>query len=734
MHRSFFPLLLPLLFGVACSGDPGKETGDTDVDPSTLDEDSDGVTADTDCDDGNADVFPGAPELCNDRDDDCDGLADEEAVDQGTFYNDADGDGHGDAASPVTACDQPTTASVAADDCNDTNPVVSPSATEICDAADVDEDCDGLADDADDSVDTTSGSTWYPDEDHDGYGVDAGAFSACDAAEGRSDTGGDCDDAVAAVNPGAKEVCDAADTDDDCDGAADDLDADVDLTGATTWYLDGDGDGYGDPLATTSTCDLPGGYVDNAADCDDTDLQINPIAAERCDELDVDENCDGLTDNEDGTALDQVTWYADADSDGFGDAASTTSACDVPSGYTADATDCDDTRATVYPGAVEMCDLLANDCDTVGTWTEDAEDGRISAMGSDGVWEDVTDVWSTGTDGAPLVASLSEDTTAWFCEGTYYLSLSNDAGHDISLAGPYGADTTILDASGSDNVLSTTGGSLTVEGLTLTGGASSGGAGINCLAGDLTVVDTVITGNAATGYGGGLYLRSCTDAYLSRVEISDNTASSGGGLYASSSSGLVLEEVEVLLNSASALAGGIGLSSSDFTATTLDIQANSAGGAYAGGGMWLSQSDGAFDTVVFEENEAGQAAGLYVYASDITMTFATFNGNDSNTYGAAMYVYDNASVVAEMCGFSGNESGSGGIVALDTSVTADFSASSFSYNHAGTAVLTLEDTVTLALDNVVFNENTPYDVWAAGGGELWSGIVSYTCTDTAGCY
>ena len=55
-------------------------------------------------------------------------------------------------------------------------------------------------------------------------------------------------------------------------------------------------------------------------------------------------------------AADALTFYRDGDGDSYGDASSTTAACSAPSGYVADATDCDDGNATTYPGADETCD------------------------------------------------------------------------------------------------------------------------------------------------------------------------------------------------------------------------------------------------------------------------------------------------------------------------------------------------------------------------------------------
>ena len=74
----------------------------------------------------------------------------------------------------------------------------------------------------------------------------------------------------------------------------------------------------------------------------------------------VDDDCDGTSGV--GTT-DAPTWYADGDGDGHGDADLSVAACSVPDGYVADATDCDDARADVFPGAVEVCNGIDDDCD-----------------------------------------------------------------------------------------------------------------------------------------------------------------------------------------------------------------------------------------------------------------------------------------------------------------------------------------------------------------------------------
>jgi hypothetical protein len=63
----------------------------------------------------------------------------------------------------------------------------------------------------------------------------------------------------------------------------------------TTWYLDHDGDGYGDPNVSYPSCSAPPGYVTNNTDCNDSNFFMNPAQAEVCNGLDDD--CDGVVDD-----------------------------------------------------------------------------------------------------------------------------------------------------------------------------------------------------------------------------------------------------------------------------------------------------------------------------------------------------------------------------------------------------------------------------------------------------
>jgi len=340
-----------------------------------------------DCDDDDASVNPGAIEVCDPAgiDEDCSGLSNDEDPRLDTssgerWYVDADGDGFGNADDEgFRACADPSTEVLAFvrenTDCDDSEATVNPRGVEVCDANDVDEDCSGLADDDDDSVHPDGRTLFYADDDSDGYGDPLTAMPLCDAPENRVADDTDCDDDAADVNPGATEVCDDADVDEDCSGAADDADPGLDTTTASTWFLDVDGDGYGDLSDSgTAACEDPSTgllpYVADSTDCNDRDAAVNPGATEVCDDADVDEDCSGASDDDDA-GLDlstATTWYADADLDGFGDETdSGTVACEDPSGattYVDEATDCDDDDLTVYPGAESLCgDAVVNDCE-----------------------------------------------------------------------------------------------------------------------------------------------------------------------------------------------------------------------------------------------------------------------------------------------------------------------------------------------------------------------------------
>ena len=319
---------------------------DEDCDPTTrggLDADSDGfedarccngASCGTDCNDAVRSAHPDATEVCNAIDDNCDGDTDEGV--RITVYRDADGDGRGVASESMTACATTPEYSVFDDDCDDTSRLRSPLFPDVCD--EIDNDCDGVAD----PEDVTTSTLWYLDADGDGFGNARISILSCTPPAGvYSLLSTDCNDSAASVNPAQAERCNGVD--DNCNGVADFVIAAGDLE-------DDDRDGIADNRCTP----LP-----SPADCDDRDPASGPGSAESCDGRDND--CDSRVDE---MAASNV-YFRDSDGDGFGSSAAGSIVGCVPvTGYVARGGDCDELRATRYPGASEACNGIDDDCDS----------------------------------------------------------------------------------------------------------------------------------------------------------------------------------------------------------------------------------------------------------------------------------------------------------------------------------------------------------------------------------
>ncbi len=313
-----------------------------------------------DCDDEDAAIGPDVPEACNGVDDNCDAIIDgSDSIDALAWYPDQDGDGVAGFEGSVSACDGPDGYLDHAEDCDDANPSINPSAIEVCDG--VDQDCNGLVDD--DAVDMMR---FYGDSDADGYGGSRDTAVACERPAGFTDAPDDCNDREPTVHPGAAETCNRVD--DDCDGSIDE-----DAVDALTAFLDQDRDNHGNAAIVVMTCAIQPGLAAQGDDCNDSAPAVFPGAVEVCNG--VDDNCDGLVDN--GAKFN--TFYADADLDGYGLDSKSVLACSAPLGYATKGGDCRDNDTKVHPGAVETCDGRDEDCNGViddglsASWYRDAD-------------------------------------------------------------------------------------------------------------------------------------------------------------------------------------------------------------------------------------------------------------------------------------------------------------------------------------------------------------------------
>jgi hypothetical protein len=184
-------------------------------------------------------------------------------------------------------------------DCNDENGSIYPTATEVCNT--IDDNCDG-------EVDEFVTTTFYADNDGDGFGDVSSTVQSCTLPMGYVTNADDCDDSV--------------------------------IT-----YEDLDGDGYG--TTTIVACG-----VLSANDCDDAVSTTYPGATEACNDLDDD--CNGVVDND----IVFTNYYVDVDGDGYGAGDATSSCSDLGAGFVTDNTDCNDADGNIYPTQSHQMNLL----------------------------------------------------------------------------------------------------------------------------------------------------------------------------------------------------------------------------------------------------------------------------------------------------------------------------------------------------------------------------------------
>ncbi len=420
------------------------------VDP---DLDGDGVRASEDCDDNEALAYPGAEEVCDGVDNDCDGEIDGPlATGARDWAQDLDGDTFGDASAIVTECTAPEGYVQDTNDCDDGDASINPLVDEIYYDG-VDQDCDGLSDydadldgedsfefggpdcdDADRLIHTAAEEVYY-----DGIDQNCDGLSDYDADQDGEDSvdfeGLDCDDTNLLINTLADEIyydgidqnCDGlSDYDADQDGElsldyggidCDDADPAVLSTAAEIYYdgVDQNCDGASDYDA-----DLDGEDWDThgGPDCDDADATILSTATEVYYDG-VDQNCDGASDYDADTDGEDSSAYGGLDCDDTDSAILSTAAevyydgvdqnCDALSDYDADedgedgesygGTDCDDTDSTVLSTATETYyDGVDQNCDDLSDYDSDLDGEDSDSYGGADCDDTDATILSTATE------------------------------------------------------------------------------------------------------------------------------------------------------------------------------------------------------------------------------------------------------------------------------------------------------------------------------------------------
>jgi len=689
----YLRIRLYLLAGVIAAA-AGCEQAD---DIYKYDFDRDGVDDADDCEPEDGEIYPGAEDPYGDGvDQDCDG------------HDGVDKDNDGFPANVHWELSDLW-------DCNDYDPTVNPAAAEVCD--ETDHDCDG-SHYGEDAIDC---SDYYEDDDEDGYGLTESARCLCEAdILNTVEEGGDCDDWNADIYPGATEYCDGIDS--DCNGTLDDEDA----ADCVTYFLDVDGDGWGDQAEQRCLCGPEGDHTAILfGDCDDGDAGVNPDAEEECNEEDTD--CNGIVDDN----CEQCTAFVPGD------------------------------HGTIQ-GGIDAAEPVL--CVYAGTYYENLDFGGndILVLGLDGAAATTIDGGGLGS----VVTFDSGESVAAELNGFSITGGVAEHGGGIRITG---AEPTLRNLIITGNESEWAGG-----GLYLEEGASplvesvvfefnhadSGGGGVGISddpSGSPVFRDCDISGNNGDTYAGALWIYSDGGVVeLDSVTMDNNTSYIGGAVYvtgngmtldwndvsvagnfAGNNTGGVLlaadltcnfSDIVVSNNHALMGAGGLGISLATMAISGVSVVSNYSEGT--GGGIKLYDSDvDLSNSMVFGNIADGSGGGIYVSVSTLRADHVLIAGNATSNNGGGLYAWGGM-VTGEHLAIVGNTSqDSGGVLAYENS-TIDLTSSVITGNQAsyyGGGVGSFNSAVTLHQTLVTDNDAQYY-----GGFYLSSGTVDLSYCDVHG--
>jgi len=343
-------------------------------------------------------------------------------------------------------------------------------------------------------------------------------------------------------------------------------------------------------------------------------------------------------------------------------------------------TDCDDGDAGVFPGQLDLCDGIDNDCDGV-------VDPVATAYDDTGA-HDLTVAYDLFNPDDPAVLRFDSDTTVAMCGDDVLYARIVVSAASLTLEGA-GSEETMLDAAGSGSVVSVSnGGLLTVSRIGLAGGDATRGGGVRG-------VDS--------------------DVRLTNVWVVHNQADQGGGI-AVDDGRLTMVDVDVRFNSAD-YAGGVWV---DGPAVWVEGGEWSHNDAWeSGGGGWLSADELSLETLRIADNQADlDAGGLQLFSVGVVSLVDVDVVNNGSWKHGGLSVAARGALSIVGGEVTGNVGDSGAGIGLwggaETVIADTLIAGNQASSQGGAVYVDYADYGVLELNNARFEDNTPTDVWFQG--------------------